>query len=135
LQATKETFRRLQSLAVVRSETRALRIRPPPALESPKTIVADAKTRNAALRATRLAALEIEEAFERRGRAAAIGLPLTRIEQDDARASGSDLIRTETFGSATRRRTRGPALRLGSLASGRCRRLGRSDLFARPSRP
>src|SRR5207248_2477444 len=57
-QSAKETFRRLQSLAVVRSETRALRIRPPPALESPKTIVADAKTRNAALRATRLAALE-----------------------------------------------------------------------------
>ena len=63
-------------------------------------IVADAKTRNPALRASGLAALEVEEAFERCGRAAAIGLAFARIEQDDARSSRSDLIDTRALQSA-----------------------------------
>src|SRR4051812_26254264 len=92
-QAAKQALRGLEIGPVGVGQTTALRIDAPPALEAPEALVADAQARNARARAARVARFEVEEALKERLGAAAVGLSLAAVEEDDARRARAYVVR------------------------------------------
>src|SRR5687767_11407189 len=88
-----QLLRGLELLAIGIGKAGARRIRAPPHLEAPDPLgCSDAQPRDAVARSPRLAGLEVEEAFERRGAPAAVRLAFTAIHEHDARRARAQLV-------------------------------------------
>ena len=118
-QPAQEALRRFELLVVARRQPLARRIEPPPTLEAPHALIADAQPRDALSGAARIAGLRIEEALEDRLRGRAVRLAFAAVEDDDRGRARARSVR--------RRRptlTRSATSRAGTLAAGRWGRLG-----------